>query len=39
MYKKDSSNYEVNENDIIEEEPSEIPEVITKVVIEHLDRY
>ena len=32
MYKKDSSNYEVNENDIIEEEPSEIPEVITKVV-------
>lgn len=31
-YKKDSSNYEVNENDIIEEEPSEIPEVITKVV-------
>ena len=32
MYKKDSSNYEVNENDIIEEEPAEIPEVITKVV-------
>lgn len=32
IYKKDSSNYEVNENDISEEEPSEIPEVITKVV-------
>lgn len=31
-YKKDSSNYEVNENDITEEEPSEILEVITKVI-------
>lgn len=31
IYKKDSGNYEVKENDVDEEEPSEIPEVITKV--------
>jgi len=32
QYKNNSANYEVKENDITEEEPSEIPEVITKVV-------
>lgn len=31
-YKKDNANYEVIENDITEEEPSEIPEVITRVI-------
>lgn len=31
-YKKDTGNYEVIENDVTEEEPSEIPELITKVV-------
>lgn len=32
VYKKDSGNYEVKENDVDEEEPSEIMEVITKVI-------
>lgn len=31
-YKNNSANYEVNENDVDEEEPSEITEVITKVI-------
>lgn len=32
VYKKDSASYELNENDVVEEKPSEIPELITKVV-------
>lgn len=32
IYNKNNASYELNENDVTEEKPSEIPEIITKVV-------